>query len=1468
MRRLVMKTALKRLGCIVMTVALVISCTPLGSVWANDEASEDALAGAAASSAAPSANAGEDAGEVSENGILTETDGEDAVKDEDKDIYPAAGEKKETVFEEPERSMQLKSASEPTVQVDPMFDPDAAHGTLELEASDDGYAGTAAPADGYDLATVRQIWTEDGTEQEEYLEYTYNEANNTYSFAVQSREVDSVITACFFSLQMWDGAVDLTWYDPDETVFEIGTPAELAGLAAITNGMVDENVTAEYMIKDNAGRTYSEEDGAYKHEHVSTEPHLVDLLTPNSGSDATQVRDTAWRLPEVEHAKAGGASDDIHNDFLYRTVLLTSDLDMTGANWTPIGGKYAMNRDAVNGEDPKVIDTRFQGVFDGQGHTVEISCDRQAKMGFAYAMEIAFIGYLGGGVDYQNGYPKDNCMHYQKYWVPTVRNVVVKGEVKGRRMVGGVVGRTGETNYGVLVENCANYADVEATDMRGCAGIVGAAWGRATIRNCYNIGTIHSVFWEHGGIVGSNGYVGSAGEAPGGADVYNCYNAGAVAALDGATNSWKYDGHEIGVDGGGFSSYTVANCFYEEPETVLSETGYSSGSYGANKKAKLKNIEAADIKDQSTIDRLNGNGEVFFADTANVNDGYPVLYFQTAEYRADPESFGDADITFDNSDTSGGSISPEGSLSDLEYGTVIDLSASAAKGKRFKHYLVTEQGGSEKEIGTGDFYAASGRNVTVKGVFGDQEDSAISFAEEGDSDVYYVTVKKVAYYDYEAGEYRSCDEEIKSGDSLGYRDRIKIQGSMKPLDGLKPDNENFEYSGKVGDLVFTENSLTKVDNTNDIYEVTGEVPVIELSYEPKLQGKRWTTLADTSWYREGVKTFTITTAKQLAGVAKLCENGVDFEGVTLKLGNDISLANVPENGGDIYERSWVGIGTSIKKPFRGTFDGQGHRVIHMYRNFASNSCSGSNGGLFGVTEGATIKNVKVEGLSYVTPDGVEITCGFINGANGGAIVGNAVDTLIEDCDSDLDMKDALKAGGIAGEIEGNTVIRNCVSNGEIIGTGEYIGGIAAYVSSSDDALIEGCTNKGAIQSSKWKVGGILGSAETSSVTISKCINEGEITTEMKGTSSYAHAAGGIFGYSSGRISCNECINKGDITGRGLTYSQGGIGGTALKGTISNCYNTGKVHSESRSNYAMVSGIVNLGSNKANIANVLNCYNTGEVTVSDEFKTTNVGGAIAYGNTTSNIVSKVYCTDASVEGIDGKAGLMGSVVSAAALKGYAPELGDAFIKDLDDVNDGFPVFIWQVKEIAGNVSLNAIRKNSDTVLTASWKMTGAGDGVELHRSLKKGSGYAMVYSGTASSYKNSKLAYGKTYYYKARAYRIADGKKYYGAWSAIKSYSLIPAASKIKKLSNSSSGQTTLTWNKVSGASGYKIYRSLKKGSGYKKIATVKKGAAVKYVDKKLKKGKTYYYKIRTYKTVSKKTGYSAYSAVKSIKIKK
>ncbi|MBQ6440400.1 MAG: hypothetical protein IJJ06_09800 [Mogibacterium sp.] len=80
---------------------------------------------------------------------------------------------------------------------------------------------------------------------------------------------------------------------------------------------------------------------------------------------------------------------------------------------------------------------------------------------------------------------------------------------------------------------------------------------------------------------------------------------------------------------------------------------------------------------------------------------------------------------------------------------------------------------------------------------------------------------------------------------------------------------------------------------------------------------------------------------------------------------------------------------------------------------------------------------------------------------------------------------------------------------------------------------------------------------------------------------------------------------------------------------------------------------------------------------------------------------------------------------------------------------------------------------------------------------------------------------------------------------------------------------TLKWKKVSGAKGYVVYRSTKKSSGFKAVKTFKKGSTVKFTNKKLKKNKTYYYKIRAYKLNSKgKKVFGKYSKVKKIRTKK
>ena len=76
----------------------------------------------------------------------------------------------------------------------------------------------------------------------------------------------------------------------------------------------------------------------------------------------------------------------------------------------------------------------------------------------------------------------------------------------------------------------------------------------------------------------------------------------------------------------------------------------------------------------------------------------------------------------------------------------------------------------------------------------------------------------------------------------------------------------------------------------------------------------------------------------------------------------------------------------------------------------------------------------------------------------------------------------------------------------------------------------------------------------------------------------------------------------------------------------------------------------------------------------------------------------------------------------------------------------------------------------------------------------------------------------------------------------------------------------VTWNLKGSGVKYQVYYSTKKNKGYKKAATVNstKGKAV---IKKLKSKKKYYFKVRCLKTVKGRTCYSAYSKIKTTKVK-
>ena len=109
---------------------------------------------------------------------------------------------------------------------------------------------------------------------------------------------------------------------------------------------------------------------------------------------------------------------------------------------------------------------------------------------------------------------------------------------------------------------------------------------------------------------------------------------------------------------------------------------------------------------------------------------------------------------------------------------------------------------------------------------------------------------------------------------------------------------------------------------------------------------------------------------------------------------------------------------------------------------------------------------------------------------------------------------------------------------------------------------------------------------------------------------------------------------------------------------------------------------------------------------------------------------------------------------------------------------------------------------------------------------------------------------------------ADGIFGSGSKAAMKPLLSVQSSKPTVKVSTKN-GQNTVTWSKVSGASGYRVYRKTASGS-WELISTVKSGNTTSYVDKTAKAGTSYYYTSKAYRTDGSLTVYGQY--VSNVKI--
>ena len=161
--------------------------------------------------------------------------------------------------------------------------------------------------------------------------------------------------------------------------------------------------------------------------------------------------------------------------------------------------------------------------------------------------------------------------------------------------------------------------------------------------------------------------------------------------------------------------------------------------------------------------------------------------------------------------------------------------------------------------------------------------------------------------------------------------------------------------------------------------------------------------------------------------------------------------------------------------FSGTFDGNGHTVT------LNITASTANVGLFSkLADGAVVKNVITAGS--VTTTGKNNVGGIAGTADG--------NVTIENCKNKASIKGGKGAGGILGYSEpgsGFVTISSCANMGSVSGTRKQVGGIAGNVVGTH--IIRNCYNQGDISDGA----GILGRG-TKGVLVENCYTVGSVET--------------------------------------------------------------------------------------------------------------------------------------------------------------------------------------------------------------------------------------------------------------------------------------------------------------------------------------------------------------------------------------
>ncbi|MCD7947963.1 MAG: Ig-like domain-containing protein [Oscillospiraceae bacterium] len=773
------------------------------------------------------------------------------------------------------------------------------------------------------------------------------------------------------------------------------------------------------------------------------------------------------------------------NDYAGKLVCLTTDLDLSDVydslpsppwhpddawdaswGWTPIGTK-----DLNSG-----VSVPFSGVFDGGGHTISglMVDNNEGNYPRFQTHSLGLFGYVEDGI---------------------IKNVVLDGNIAAFRYIGTIAGRVQNS----VIYNCINRASVQAyqTDAGGIAytasgsvflrcenygtvkvaknnvaGIVTSNSG--SIIDCYNAGDVRATGGAGGMAVSAGLITGcvnagtvddsmSAGGIASGSSgiISNCYNLGLVhVPLYASSYAHSKSGGIVASATNG----TVENCY----NLGRVENGTTTGAYAyfiVGSVGHIKNCYyLADLKDESyvayedtwdssgaektaeEIKALAGElGSAFAEDTMALNNGYPILNWQT-----DMDAYS---ITLDYERTAANALTVTSRGMEQENGgnfSVLrskDVEFTLSMNKAYTVDAITAGSGtatltSSEVIGNTGTYT-----YNLTGIFADTTLTiTLKDAEEGGNDsVFNSSVSTNGTWD---GKIIDVSWYLANPDAASYdiSTAEAFAGAAALINGL------------------VNNDVEKIWISSTEYLTAAQWNDPKNGYVHSGNGD---SDAGGGSYHYGIESFKDKTIRLTADIDM---------GATYAYGSWDGPNYMPLGGQ--YLMTQNDISTLIGASFCGTLNGNGHYVLNIYCNrHADNYNNGQSVGLIGRL--GVHDNESGSSLEPASPGVYDV------GVTGYILSNRSV-------------------GGIVGKIgrtSSTATISGCVNYASVNNTdAKGLGGIVG--AGWNKGKIINCYNMGRITSTyTCPTGGISGSNE---VPITNCYNAGYINA---GSSSYAMAIG-------------------------------------------------------------------------------------------------------------------------------------------------------------------------------------------------------------------------------------------------------------------------------------------------------------------------------------------------------------------------